>query len=143
VPLVAGQDFEADASHQPARMRAALDGDERSTWNSGGPQRGTETITVTFARARDVSRIELVMPPGSGNYPVRLAIDTVGPDGTSAVLFDGSVLPAFIVGMTTHPRVPVIDLPLGPNESAALRLRQTGQSHVWRWEMAELRLWRR
>jgi hypothetical protein len=59
------------------------------------------------------------------------------------VVFDGAVLAEVLAGIVRDPRNPVIRLPFPTNESARIRISQTGRTEKWRWEVSELRAWRR
>lgn len=143
-PMAVGHDFLVTTSHRSDRLWAAVDGDAHSTWLNGQPQVGDEWLDLELARQRNVARLDLVLPIRAlANYPRRLRVESVGPDGSVAVLFEGSVLPHVLAGLTRHPREPFIELALPPNDSARIRIAQTGQSPKWNWEVAELRAWRR
>jgi hypothetical protein len=142
--MAVGYDFQVSASHREDRLKNAIDGDPRTTWLNGQPQAGDEWIELELARPRDVLRIELDLPAeAAANYPRHLKVESIGADGGTAVLFDGPGLPAVLAGLVEHPRGPGIDLPLPPNESARIRITQTGTTEKWRWEVSELRAWRR
>jgi hypothetical protein len=46
-------------------------------------------------------------------------------------------------GLLREPRRAPIDIPLPPNRTVALTLRQTGQTRTWYWSIHELAIWER
>lgn len=135
--------FTLAASHQPERLRLAIDGDIDTRWLSGEPQQGREWIELRFAQVTDVGRVRLENEPRSVfDYPRHLVVESLDADGRSRVLFDGGIADRLIVAtVADDQRAPVaIDLP--PNRTTVLRLRQTGQARPW-WSVHELAVWRR
>jgi hypothetical protein len=142
--MAVGYDFQVTASHREDRLKNAIDGDPRTTWMNGQPQAGDEWVELELARPRDVVRIELGLPAeASANYPRHLRVESIGTDDGTVVLFDGPALPQVLAGIVRNPRDPRIELLLPPNESARIRISQTGQTEKWRWEVSEWRAWRR
>jgi hypothetical protein len=132
----------AEASHSPDRLPFLFDGDPDSRWLSGPPQSGDEWISLRFDRTRNVAAIRLQIAERSyGDYPRELAIDSI--DDRSTTLFRGSVLPALALGLLADGRYPVITLPLPPNRSRELRLRQLGKAGRFFWSIHELEVWER
>jgi hypothetical protein len=109
--------FVATASAGDDRLPLAFDGDVETRWISGERQSGAEWIELRFERPTDVARVRIeTSPRGLVDYPRRLLIESLAVDDR---------------------RVPV-DLDVPPNQSVALRIRQTGQTRLWFWGVHEL-----
>lgn len=125
-------------------VAALTDGDATTRWSSGRAQQGDEWIRVVFDRPRNVARVMLGLERrGYGDYPRGLAVDAVHAGGTT-VLFEGSALPAYALGLLEGPlrtARAAIDLP--PNRSDAIVVRQTGVSPTYHWSVHELAVWER
>jgi hypothetical protein len=131
------------ASHASDRTQAMLDGDLGSRWLTGVPQSGTEWVSIRFDRPRDVASIHMRLAERSfGDYPRELVVDSIGVDGT-VTLFRGSVLPSFVQGLLADGDYPDIVLPLPPNRSGELRLRQQARTRRFFWSIHELTVWER
>ena len=87
-------------------------------------------------------RIE-TSPRGLVDYPRHLVVESTDPAGQSRVLFDQSVLTPLIEALAVDERRAPIDLEFPANRTVALRIRQTGQTHLWFWGVHELSVWER
>jgi hypothetical protein len=132
----------ADASQQRSRLEFLVDGDLDTRWVSGGPQNGGEWLELRFDHLIDVARIALVTGGRSQlDYPRHLVIESTNGE-RSMPLFDGSIVAKLVEAVARDERYPEVDLDLPPNQSAAIRLRQTAESDRW-WSVHELRVWKR
>ena len=133
-----------EASHEAARVPLMFDGDIETRWLTGTRQTGAEWLEFRFTHPTDVARIRLdTAPRGRVDYPRHLVVESVGESGAARVLFDGSVLTRLITSLVVDERRAPVDLDLPPNRTTTLRLRQTGQTHLWFWSVHELTLWER
>jgi hypothetical protein len=132
------------ASPQPDQAAALVDGDVNSRWSSGREQRGDEWIRVAFDRPRDVARLRLDLERRSyGDYPRGVRIESIAGDVTT-VLFDGSALPAYALGLLEGPlRTAGAAFDVPPNRSSTIVIRQTGAARGWHWSVHELAVWER
>ena len=81
-------------------------------------------------------------PRSFDHYPQALAVTGVQEDGRSIGLFDGGILPAFGAGLAGNPLKPAVELPLRPNRTKQIRLKQTGRvDGEWFWAVDELSFW--
>ena len=132
----------ADASQQRSRLEFLVDGDLDTRWVSGGPQNGGEWLELRFDHPIDVARIALVTGGRSQlDYPRHLVIESTNEE-RSMPLFDGSIVAKLVEAVALNERYPEVDVDLPPNQSAAIRLRQTAESDRW-WSVHELRVWKR
>jgi hypothetical protein len=140
---VAPDAFVLSASHQADRLPLIVDRDVDTRWVSGDWQTGDEWLAIAFDGPRDVARVRMDLERRSfGDYPRQLRIEGESPAGT-AVLYEGSVLPALLGGLVgVAVRAPIV-LDLPPNRTSVLRIRQTGASRVWYWSVHEIAVWTR
>jgi hypothetical protein len=132
------------ASHTPGRLHYLFDGDIETRWITGTRQAGDEWLEIRLHRPADIGRLRIeTSPRGLIDYPRRLVAESVDDHGVARPLFDGSVLSRLIESLATHDRRAPIDLEFPDNQTAILRLRQTGRTHRWFWGVHELTLWRR
>lgn len=120
------------------------DGDMTTRWSTGRPQRGDEWIRVAFDRPRNVARVILELERRSyGDYPRGVSIESVH-DGGTTVLFAGSALPPYALGLLDGPlRTARAEICLPSNRSDAILIRQTGGSPGFHWAVHELAVWER
>jgi hypothetical protein len=131
------------ASTAESRLPFIVDGDVETRWMTGQPQTGTEWIELGFAHPTDVARLRLeTASRGLLDYPRTLAVESIDPAGRATTLFDGTVVEQMIEALATDEQRAPIDFDFRPNDSVALRLRQTGQSQAW-WSVFEMALWQR
>jgi len=141
-PIPAGR-LRMTASHMPDRIRFAVDGDPETRWISRQAQSGDEWIQIDLDAPADVRLLQMRMARRSfGDYPRHLVIEGSGVDGRPAVLYQGDVLAPFGRGIVEGGPYPTIDLPLPPNRSQTLRLRQTATTRTWFWSLHELAVWK-
>lgn len=139
LPLAAGS---LAASHGPERLRFAVDGDPNTRWMSLRPQSGGEHITVEFAEPVAVAHVRLGLETRSfQDYPRHLVVEGTLDGHGFAPLYDGSVVPQFVLGAVDSRRYVHVDLALPPTPVRALRLRQTGRDERYYWSINELELW--
>jgi hypothetical protein len=137
------QAFTVTASLGASRIPLLFDGDPDTRWLTGRNQRGDEWIRIAFAAPRDVAGVRLETAERSfGDYPRGLTITSEN-RGQAQVLYAGSPLGVLMKGLLREPRRAPIDIPLPPNRTVALTLRQTGQTRTWYWSIHELAIWER
>ena len=137
-------DFHATASDAGDRLPLAFDGDGDTRWLTGHQQNGDEWIALRFDRPRDVARLELQVAARSfGDYPRELTIESAGEDGADAVLFRGPMLVPFARALAGGGPLPAIVVPLPPNRTTTLTIRQTGRTRRWFWSVHELAVFAR
>lgn len=137
--------FEVASSHGAERLPLAFDGEPGTRWLSGRAQTGDEWIELKFDRPRPVARLRFEVSSGSmADYARRLRVEG-SRDGVAfdQLLFEDALLPYLLVGVARPARAVFIDVDLPPNESRAIRLRQTGRTRTWFWSIDELTVWER
>jgi len=123
----------------------AGDGDPRTHWDAGRPQRPGDFLELDFGRLRRVGRVELTVGWNVLAYPRGLKV--LGRDkeggwfelpGAGGPVLDSSHLDL----LRRHPKEPLrISLDLGGvKELAGLRLIQTGSDPIHPWAVAEVRV---
>jgi hypothetical protein len=128
-------------SHRNDRLSMAVDGDRDTRWLTGERQRGTEWIEIRLDRPQDVRLVKLGMRNLSmGDYPRGLVVESVDAQGMVHQLYRRGVLPQLLQGLVRDPRWITVDIPLPPNRTNILRLRQTRRT-TWYWSIHELSLW--
>jgi hypothetical protein len=104
-------------------------------------QAGTEWVEVRLPRPVHLRRLEIV---GGGrsvlDYPQRLRIDSTDSTGVSQVLFDDGVVEPYVESVAFNDLHPSVALDLPWNQTAVLRIQQTGRGANW-WSIYELKLW--
>jgi len=136
---VAVRDLRVDASTSPEAAPMATDGRIDTNWSSGSGQSGGEWFRLEFGRKVNVSAILLKTGrTGHIDRPRWLIVEGEDVSGSRGVLFDDSVLPAMVVAIARRGILAPSVLPLPPNRSRALMLRQTGQAPKWHWSIYEL-----
>jgi hypothetical protein len=133
--------IQAKASHSGDRVSQLFDGDADSRWISSHPQTGDEWVELSFDRPRDVRIIRMQLGVRSfGDYPRLLDVDSVDAAGSTRTLFHGTVLPQLARAIVVDGDYPWIEIVLPPNQSAAIRLRQSGSARTFFWSIHELQL---
>jgi hypothetical protein len=136
--------FTITASHAGDRIPMMFDGDIETRWLTGTRQVGTEWIEIKLRQPTDVARLRLeTSPRGLVDYPRRLVVESIDANGTTRMLFDGSILTRLITSLVVDEGRAPVDVVLPPNQTVTLRLRQTAETHRWFWSVHELSLWSR
>jgi hypothetical protein len=136
--------FTVEATHNPADIAKAFDGDAATRWGSGSRQGTNEAITLAFAETVDLAHLRLDLGARSlGDYPRGLLVESSIDGQTWHVLFGEDILPRLGVSLIREPRSPGIDVPLPANRTRLLRLRTTGETRAWFWSIHELKIWAR
>jgi hypothetical protein len=131
--------YRLTSSHDSAHLAFLSDGDLLTGWKTFAPQQGLEWIALEFPAAIDVAAVRLEMRAFRlREYPRRLAIESSPDDRNFTPVFSGSVLPHIGAALLVDTRRIVVDLPLAPNHTRVLRIRQVGQTTPWQWAMQEL-----
>ena len=131
-----------NASHGSDRLPFAVDGDPATRWMSLRPQSGDEQIRVGFSSPTAVVHVRLGLAVESfQDYPRHLVVDGSVDGHTFSPLYDGSVVPQFVLGAVDSRRYVMIDVALPPRPVRVLRLRQTGRDDRFYWSINELQLW--
>ena len=98
--------------------------------------------TAVFDRPQDVGLVQLGMQDVSlADYPRRLVVESVDAQGTVHRLYRGGVMVQLLEGLVRDWRWITLDIPLAPNQTRVLRIRQTAQTRNWYWSIHELSLW--
>ncbi len=130
------------ASHGSDRLPFAVDGDPATRWMSLRPQSGDEQISVGFSSPTAVVHVRLGLAVESfQDYPRHLVVEGSVDGQTFSPLYDGSVVPQFVLGAVDSRRYVMIDVALPPLPVRVLRLRQTGRDDLYYWSINELQLW--
>ena len=134
----------ASTSHSPDELIYAFDGDTETRWLSGHPQRGNEEITIQLDQPTDVSHLRLTVGRLSfGDYARHLIIESTADGRTWETLHSGRGFERLLLGAVPVDGVSFMDLPLPPNTSRLIRLRQTGSTPMFYWSFHEVELWER
>jgi hypothetical protein len=117
---------------------SATDGNLRSWWTTGAPQRGGETVTIDLGAAQAVAGVVLSLGQHVVDYPRALAIDVSadGRDWTTA--WSGRTAGRALAAAERSPREVPLSFPLSVLSARFLRLRQLGADPVYYWTIAEL-----
>jgi hypothetical protein len=141
---ISPEHFVATSSHSVDRLPRAFDGDIETRWVSGARQSGAEWLDIAFDRPRDLGRVRILTSERSlGDYPRELVIDTLAADGAARTIYRGTVLRLLARALIVDPRRGPIDIPLPPNSTSHLRIRQVGQTRTWFWAVDELSVFER
>jgi hypothetical protein len=136
--------FVAASNLASDRLSRAFDGDIESRWVSGERQSGAEWIDITFDRPRDVARVRLLTAERSlGDYPRELVLEAIDAGGVPRTLYAGTIVRQLAQGLIADPRRGPVDIPLPPNSTTRLRIRQVGKTRIWFWAVDELTLFER
>lgn len=134
----------ASTSHRANELIYAFDGDTRTRWLSGHPQRGNEEITIQLDQPTDVSHLRLTVGRLSfGDYARHLIIESTADGRTWETLHSGRGFERLLLGAVPVDGVSFMDFPLPPNTSRLIRLRQTGSTPMFYWSFHEVELWER
>lgn len=129
-------------SHRNDRLSMAVDGDRDTRWLTGDRQRGNEWIEIRLDGPQDVRLVKLGMRNRSmGDYPRGLVVESLDAQGVAHQLYRGGVVAQLLQGLVQDPRWITVDIPLPPNRTNILRLRQTRRTRTWYWSIHELSLW--
>ena len=136
--------FVATSNLASDRLSRAFDGDIETRWVSGERQSGAEWIDIAFDQPRDVARVRILTDERSiGDYARELVVEAVEADGLPRTLYRGPIVRQLAHGLIVDPRRGPIDIPLPPNSTAHLRIRQVGKTRIWFWAVDELMLFER
>jgi hypothetical protein len=106
-------------------------------WWSGQAQNGGEWIQLEFDRPTKVSEVRFkIVRRFYSEYPRQLVVESYPADGAARELYRGSVLVQYAQGLIGDGW---ISFGLPPNESTAIRIRQTVAS-PFGWSIHEIEL---
>lgn len=139
-PIVASR-FSVFASDRPEQLDHAL---EESLWSSGTLQSGREWLSLYFPVATDIAHLRLSLDDDAlGDYPRRLQVVSIGEDGHTRTLFEGSPIVPLALSLVRRPVHRGIDIALAENRTTHLLMRQVGRSVSHGWSVHELAVWNR
>jgi hypothetical protein len=139
---VARNAMRIDVSDDRGRGRLMTDGDRDTRWI--GRQEGGSWIEVRLDRPTDVGAIGMQVARRSiEEYPRELQIDATDPDGHSRTLYRGTPYGEFLRGVVRNGDYPTIEIPLPPNQTSVLTVREVGVYPDRWWSVHELHVWRR
>ncbi|HJN93689.1 MAG TPA: hypothetical protein QGF05_13320, partial [Dehalococcoidia bacterium] len=140
---IASDSFRAVASGRNDRLEHAFDREPWTRWMSGTAQTGSEWLEIRFRHPTDLALLRMETAPlAETDFPRGLLIESSTDLETFETLYEGRVIQPLFLGLVHEPRRGPIEIPLPPNRSLLLRIRQTGTSW-FQWSITELRLWRR
>jgi hypothetical protein len=119
-------------------IRAITDGDLLTRWDSGSPQRGTETVIVSLDARATVDGVTLSSGPYIGEFPRALAIDISDAGGEWKRVWTGRTGATAVEGALSDPRAVPLRFVFEPVIARSIRLRQTGSDPQFHWAIAEL-----
>ncbi len=126
------------ANGRPVERATVTDGNLVSRWDSGAPQRGTETVTIDLGAITVVRALTLALGPYIGNYPRTLEIEA-SEDGLAWTACGGGAGAGRAVdGALQNIREVPVSYVLRPTRARFLRLRQLGTDPQYHWSIAEL-----
>ena len=132
------------ANFAPSEVGNMNDGNLSTRWASGGPQAGSEVVTVDLGSVRTVTDISLALGSYAEDYPRMLAIDSSSMDGTVwATEWKGQTAPHRFIASVRNPRELPLTFALPHISARFLRLRQLGSDPVHYWSIAELEVFGR
>jgi hypothetical protein len=118
---------------------ALIDDDYETGWDSPGPQRGIETMTLSIAKAAVLSGVRLSLGRRVASFPRALAIE-LSEDGvhwTHAADADGAA--AAIEAALAEPRKVDVTIRFTPRRARFVRVTQTGWAED-PWAVVEVRI---
>lgn len=119
---------------------AILDGDVRTLWSSGAPQRGGERLVAELEEAQPVAAVVTWLGVGFVSYPRLLRVDTSLDGETWTTEFRGPTAGAALLGCVEAPLGVPVRLAFPPVRARYVRLAQVGQTALEHWAVAELEL---
>lgn len=128
------------ASDNRTGMAQAIDGMRDTRWLTGRPQDGTEWFAVDLDHPRDIATLRIAVERSMTDYPRELEVVSMVDGKEGPTLFRGAVLGALGAGVLANPEHPDLVLPLPPNRSSGLLLKQHGHASSWFWSIDELTL---
>lgn len=127
----------ANANVNNDKIKALMDGDVSSRWESG-PQRGSEELVLDLATSQRTAAVVLSIGPYPLDFPRELLIE-LSQDGQQWVQSwrgEGAG-PAFLAAMQNPKEVPMT-FEFGDKDARFIRLRQLGQDPIYYWSVAEV-----
>jgi F5/8 type C domain len=117
-----------------------IDGDRISRWHTGGPQDPTNEVLVDLGASRKVTGVEMQIGGYVADFPRELTIDLSEDGATWRTGWSGS--PGFVALLATleQPLVGPLRFPLDGTTARFIRMRQTGETRIYYWSIAELRV---
>ena len=101
---------------------------------------GAELPAVDLDHPRDIATLRIAVERSMTDYPRELEVVSMVDGKEGPTLFRGSVLGALGAGVRANPEHPDLVLPLPPNRSSGLLLKQHGHAPSWFWSIDELTL---
>ncbi len=128
------------ASLDPNAAPRLLDGDLRTRWSTGGPQRGGEWLAVELGESRLIASALLALGPSRTDWPRELEVQLLEGDAWRTAFRGPTAALALRGGLAEPARLPIlVPLTAGPPVQR-LRLVQHASHPVWYWSVAELEI---
>jgi hypothetical protein len=128
------------ASLDPGAAPRFVDGDLRTRWSTGAPQRGGEWLAADLGEARSVGSVLLALGPSRTDWPRDLEVQVVDGDAWRTVFRGPTAALALRGGLAEPARLPIlVPLAAGP-PVRGVRLVQHASHPVWYWSVSELEL---
>jgi F5/8 type C domain len=140
-PPPAGQPLPIHAvTAEPVPIDLALvrDGSERTRWDSGSPQEGSETITIDLGSASSVNGVRLAIGPYYADFPRLLTVDVSDDLHAWTTRWSGLCGAKTVAAAVDDARLVPLTVTFPSAQARYIRLRQLGADAVYHWSIAEL-----
>jgi hypothetical protein len=119
--------------------RALLTDDDGWTrWDSGAPQRGTETMTIDLGSLQRVDGVTLAIGAYLGDFPRLLSIELSDNLQSWTTTWSGPSGAKAVAGAVRDPRMVPLTFGFPPTSARWIRLRQLGADPTFHWSIADM-----
>jgi hypothetical protein len=134
----------ARSNYNSEEVKWAVDGNLKTRWTTGIPQRPDMYFELELKRVSLVSGILLNMGSSMPEYPRRFQVE-ISTDGIRWELVN--LLPGALLSLAKSavqtPKYPYLDLAFAqPRETKFIRISQTGQDKQWAWSIHEIQVYK-
>jgi hypothetical protein len=126
------------AGHVPLDLAGLVDGNERTRWDSGSPQDGTEVLTIDLGLVQQVGGLTMDLGAYIADFPRQLAIELSSDQQSWAAAWTGRCGAHAVAGAVRAPRRVPLTFRFPPAAARFIRLRQIGRDERFHWSIADL-----
>jgi hypothetical protein len=117
------------------------DGRLDTFWTNRIPQRGRESLTITWVGVAEVRGLRFVQALRTGDYPRQLIVEVAREGGWLTAWQGATASLAFRAAVLDMDRT-AFTIPFAPTATTAIRVRQTGRTRTAPWSVAEVEVLR-
>jgi hypothetical protein len=129
---------EVTVDHTPLDLAALTDRNAQTRWDSGWPQRGTESITIDLGSVGQVNAVTLAIGSYYADFPRLLTIDVSEDLHAWTTRWSGRCGAKAVAAAVEDARLVPLTVVFPPVTARYVRLRQLGADKIYHWSIAEV-----